>query len=237
MLNLCSRLSFSILLIAQFITLSASANIDQLAGLLRNGDIVFIQSKTPRSSALGEVMKKRGELKPYPWTHVGMAFKFPVGERSKIVEFSDEGEWMVAESVGPVKLTPLSSFIKNLNYDVKRLKSGVNFEQANKLFEVGKKHIKKTYDFYYLDPVRYCSGYVVTTYKDALSIELATPTLISTMPMEGKSTAAVLKEMFPASNEKTSKSKAPMTFEEWKTKTTITPRALYDSPLIETVLN
>ncbi|MEQ9187085.1 MAG: YiiX/YebB-like N1pC/P60 family cysteine hydrolase, partial [Cryomorphaceae bacterium] len=71
---------------------------------LRDGDLIFQSSTQGQSLAVQLATRSK-------WSHVGMLFEV-------------EGQWMVFEAVGPVKFTPLRTWIahgEGHHYVVKRL--------------------------------------------------------------------------------------------------------------------
>ncbi len=188
---------------------------------LRNGDIVFIRSKSDQSKALEEVTQSI-------WTHMGIALKLDSTQK-QIVDSTDDGTWMVVHSGGPVRFDTLNVFLASgTKHSVKRLKEGVDFEKAQKLFKAAKPFAdKKTpYDIYFTVPERYCSGFVATVYKKALGIELGVESTIAELEMKGPEAQKILSQRF------SSKARAQFTVEKWKTKTTITPVSIYNSALL-----
>lgn len=192
-----------------------------LAEQLKNGDIVFIQSKSSQSKALEEVTASK-------WTHMGIAFKLSE-DQQKVVDNSEAGQWTVVHSGGPVRFDALETFLNSgTKYTVKRLKEGVSFEKAQKLFKSAKPYADKRtpYDIYFTTQERYCSGYVSLVFKKALGVELGVEASISDLKLNGPEAKKIIQQRFSV------RANAPFSVEKWKEKTTITPVSIYDSPLL-----
>lgn len=192
-----------------------------IADSLRNGDIVFIRSKSDQSKALEKVTQSI-------WTHMGIALKLDVTQR-QVVDSTDDGVWTVVHSGGPVRFDLLNVFLgSGTKHSVKRLKSGVDFEKAQKIFNAAKPYAdKKTpYDVYFTVPERYCSGFVRVVFKKAIGIVLGEEIQIGNLNLSGPEAKKIIALRFAA------KAGAPFSFEKWKTKTTITPVSIYNSPLL-----
>lgn len=127
---------------------------------LMNGDIIFHES----TSSQGEELKLATDS---IYTHMGIIY----------IQNNDH---YVLEAVQPVKLTPLSDFIKrgrNNHYVVKRLHNAdsvLTEEALQKMKKIGTSFIGKDYDIYFRwdDSRIYCSELVWKIYKRALNIEL-----------------------------------------------------------------
>jgi len=208
------------LVLSAFFLFSLSSHA-ALEDSLRNGDIVFIRSKSDQSKALEEVTQS-------VWTHMGIALKLDATQ-SQLVDSSEDGVWTVVHSGGPVRFDLLDTFLASgTKHSVKRLKAGVDFEKAKKLFNSAKPYAdrKTPYDVYFTVPERYCSGFVAKVYKKALGIDLGVESTIAELEMSGPEAKKILTQRFSA------KARAPFTVEKWKTKTTITPVSIYNSPLL-----
>jgi uncharacterized protein YycO len=89
-------------------------------------------------------------------------------------------EFLVYEAVQPVKLTPLTDWIKrgeNGHYVVKRIKKSENLltpETLTKMKQIGEKYAGKDYDLYFewSDSRIYCSELVWKIYKEAFGLEI-----------------------------------------------------------------
>lgn len=118
---------------------------------LKVGDIIFHKSRSQQSKAIKEASGS-------DWTHVGILI-------------SKNGEWYVAEAVGPVVSTKLTNFInrgKNKDYKIYRFKHFDADTMKTKLIEAIKQQ-NKPYDIYFefSDEKTYCSELV---YKAMLSV-------------------------------------------------------------------
>lgn len=130
------------------------------ADLLKNGDIIFQNSKSTQSKAI--------ELATHsPYTHCG------------IIYIKDH-EYYVLEAVQPVKITSLASFIARGNagrYVIKRLKNAghlLSDSVLNNMKTIGNQLLGKDYDitFEWSDDKIYCSELVWKIYKRGAGIEL-----------------------------------------------------------------
>lgn len=125
----------------------------------KEGDIIFHTSKSAQSRAIQLATDS-------PYSHIG------------IITFQ-YNEAFVLEAVQPVKLTPLSNWIKRGEksaYVVKRLKNENLLTSAavEKMTAKAKEYLGKNYDSYFewSDDRIYCSELVWKLYKHGLNIEL-----------------------------------------------------------------
>ncbi|KON76141.1 YiiX family permuted papain-like enzyme [Leptospira kirschneri] len=120
---------------------------------ISEGDIIFHESNSEQSKAI-----RLATLSPY--THTGIIFKYG-------------NEYKVLEAVEPVKLTPLSAFIKRgkkNHYVIKRLKNRDNILSQSKLSEMkryGESFLGKHYDIYFgwSDDRIYCTELIWKLYN------------------------------------------------------------------------
>lgn len=128
--------------------------------LLKNGDIIFQNSKSTQSKAI--------ELATHSqYTHCG------------IIYIKDH-EYYVLEAVQPVKITSLASFIARGNaghYVVKRLKKSKQLltdSVLNNMKTIGNQFLGKDYDitFEWSDDKIYCSELVWKIYKRGAGVEI-----------------------------------------------------------------
>ncbi len=126
---------------------------------LKDGDIIFHTSTSSQSKAIALATNSN-------YTHMGIIFNY-------------QEKLMVFEAVNPVKITPLTDWIKrgkNSAFVVKRLKNHEGFSalEKMKLKKQGLKHLGKPYDllFEWSDEKMYCSELVYKIYKEALGVEL-----------------------------------------------------------------
>jgi hypothetical protein len=127
----------------------------------RPGDVLFQTSRSDQSLAIQLVTKSR-------YTHCGLV----VFQR---------GAPMVLEATGPVKLTPLNTWIargQGGNMVAKRLRDAdtvLTSDQSKRLDTVARTFLGRPYDplFEWTDQAIYCSELVHKVYERALGIELA----------------------------------------------------------------
>lgn len=128
--------------------------VSEVTPQLQEGDIIFIRIANP---FFREVAKTSNSWE----SHVGIVFR------------NSDGRWMVGESTIPVaKFTPLERFVKRSEdhrFMVKRLKGGLNSEEALKLREAAIKRNGVLYHlgFKYDSSRMYCSKYVYDSYLEA----------------------------------------------------------------------
>lgn len=154
-----------------------------LASRLRDGDLIFQRSK----SAQGQAIKAASGS---DYTHMGMIFIEP------------DGTPRVFEAVQPVKVTPLSKWIrrgKGGHFVVKRLKAAhapVAAASIAALRTAATAMLGKDYDarFEWSDKKLYCSEYVWKTYKRALNLELGRPQPWSELNMTGPAVRRLAKK-------------------------------------------
>jgi hypothetical protein len=125
-----------------------------LSAQLRDGDVIFHQSRSAQSRAIQLATKS-------PYSHMGLLF-------------SRNGRWFVYEAVGPVKFTPLDEWTARGNgghFVVKRLRAAV---PVARMRTVSERYHGKPYDFYFewSDQRIYCSELVWKVYKEAAGVEV-----------------------------------------------------------------
>ncbi len=126
----------------------------------KDGDLIFQQSRSSQSSAIK--LATKSDL-----THMGIIV-------------SVKGVQYVYEAVQPVKLTPISRWIKRgvgAKYYLKRLDEKIHkltAQHLKSMNEVGQKYLGKNYDlwFNWSDKEIYCSELVYKIYKEALGLEI-----------------------------------------------------------------
>lgn len=116
----------------------------------KNGDIIFHTSKSNQSQMISDVTKSK-------LTHVGMIF-------------INDGEAYVYEAVQPVKLTPITEWIKrgvDSKYTVLRSKKDISSEDLVTMKNYGLAQLGKGYDikFQWSDNKMYCSELVYKVYE------------------------------------------------------------------------
>ncbi|MEI1279619.1 YiiX family permuted papain-like enzyme [Leptospira venezuelensis] len=151
-------LIFSILLF--FILSPAMWANDELSQKLMEGDIIFHESNSEQARAIKLATKSR-------YTHAGIIFKY-------------KNEFKVLEAVEPVKISPLSSFIKRSqkgHYVIKRIKNRENILTEEKLAQMkkyGNSLLGKHYDIYFGwdDNLIYCTELIWKLYDKYAGIKL-----------------------------------------------------------------
>ena len=139
--------------------LGAAAPSSVFEDRLRDGDIIFHESRSSQSRAIQLATKSR-------YSHMGILY-----QRS--------GSWFVFEAVQPVKLTPLHAWIqrgKDRHFVVKRLRDRSVLTPAvlRRMRSAGDRHRGKPYDLYFewSDARIYCSELVWKIYKEGAGIEV-----------------------------------------------------------------
>ena len=175
----------------------------------RNGDIIFHTSRSAQSVAIQRATKS-------PYSHTGIVYV-------------ENGRAAVFEAVQPVKSTPLSAWIARGDggrFVVKRLRDADRLltpEALAKMRAEGEKFKGRDYDLYFewSDRRIYCSELVWKIYQRALGIEVGEPALIGSFDLSDPAVQAKIKERWrtsPPADERV-----------------ISPAAMFDSPLLETV--
>jgi hypothetical protein len=130
-----------------------------LENRLRDGDIIFHESRSSQSQAIQLATKSR-------YSHMGILYR-------------ERNQWFVYEAVQPVKSTPLDEWIKrgkNGHFVVKRVRDAnlLNPTRRARLRAVGERYRGKNYDLYFewTDSRIYCSELVWKIYKHGIGIEI-----------------------------------------------------------------
>ena len=118
--------------------------------------------------------------------------------------YKQGNDFFVYEAVQPVKLTPLSDWIKrgeNGHYVVKRIINSQNLltlETLTKMKQVGEKYSGKDYDLYFewSDSRIYCSELVWKIYKEAVGIEIGELENLGNFNLTDKAVKQKLKERY-----------------------------------------
>jgi hypothetical protein len=141
------------------LALAACANTPRLEERLRDGDIIFHESRSSQSRAIQLATKSR-------YSHMGILYR-------------NEGRWYVYEAVQPVKLTPLRDWIargKDGHFVVKRLadRSLLTPAVLKRMRAAGEAYRGRSYDLYFewSDRRIYCSELVWKIYKEGAGIEI-----------------------------------------------------------------
>lgn len=172
----------------------------------QNGDIIFQTSLSSQSEAIQVATNSK-------YSHCGMIF--------------DENGLYVYEAIEPTKLTPLKEWIargKNGKYVVKRLKNPEIIKRNYiKFTNACNQFLHKHYDsnFDWSDDKVYCSELVWKSYKNGLGIELGKLQKLSDFNLTNEIVKKKLKERYG--------NKIP------KNESVISPSAIFESDLLETV--
>lgn len=124
---------------------------------LREGDIIFQESRSDQSRAIQLATHSR-------YSHMGLLYQ-------------RNGRWLVYEAVQPVKLTPLDEWVARgagRHFVVKRLRTPLPPTALARMKAVGERYRGKPYDFYFewSDRRIYCSELVWKIYKEGAGIEI-----------------------------------------------------------------
>ncbi|HEX9984157.1 MAG TPA: YiiX family permuted papain-like enzyme [Thermoanaerobaculia bacterium] len=137
----------------------ACGNAPRMETALRDGDIIFHESRSSQSRAIQLATKS-------PYSHMGMLYR-------------QDGKWFVYEAVQPVKMTPLHDWIargRGGHYVVKRLRDGSVLTPAvlARMKKVGLAFRGRPYDLYFgwSNQRIYCSELVWKIYKEGAGVEI-----------------------------------------------------------------
>lgn len=174
----------------------------------RDGDIIFHTSRSAQSAAIQRATHSR-------WSHMG-------------VIFMRDGKPYVYEAIATVRYTPLERWTARGDdgrYVVKRLKNGLTPAKAALLRRAAGKYAGKPYDLYFewTDSRIYCSELVWKIYRDALGLEVGGRQKLREFDLTDRAVKAKMRERYGG--------RVPL--EE----PVISPGAMFDSPLLETVEN
>ena len=144
-------------ILAGALLILACGNAPRLENSLRDGDIIFHESRSSQSLAIQLATQSR-------YSHMGILFH-------------ERGQWFVYEAVQPVKSTPLHEWIrrgKDGHFVVKRLHDPLTPAARARLRTVGERYRGKSYDLYFewSDDRIYCSELVWKIYKIGTGIEI-----------------------------------------------------------------
>ena len=175
----------------------------------RNGDIIFHTSRSAQSLAIQRATHSR-------YSHMGIVYL-------------EQGQPFVYEAVQPVKSTPLADWIgrgEGGHFVVKRLKDADRLLTADNLARMkaeGEKHKGKSYDLYFewSDDRMYCSELVWKIYHRALGVEIGATAQLGTFDFSDPAVKAKIKERWQGSPP--------------QDETVISPAAMFESELLETV--
>lgn len=191
------------------ICIAACSNADDYQP--RNGDIVFQTSLSSQSVA---VQKATGSK----YSHMGIVYM-------------REGNPYVFEAIEPVQLTPLDKWIKRGKagrYVAKRLKQSDKLltpQALARMKEIGDEFKGKHYDLYFgwSDDRIYCSELVWKIYNRALDIEVGELSSFGDFDLSDPEVKALIKKRYGDS--------LPLG------EIAISPAAMFDTELLETVYN
>jgi uncharacterized protein YycO len=172
-----------IFVIVAFALLVTACNASTLS--LREGDIVFQTFPSSQTEAIQIATKSR-------FSHVGMILRL-------------NGKLMVYEAVGPVKFTPVDSWIERdvkKHFVVKRLKSAksvLTSRNLAKLKSVALTFKGKPYDsvFNWSDDEMYCSELVWKTFHRALNIDIGKLRKMKEFDLSSPEVKKILSERYP----------------------------------------
>ena len=177
---------------------------------MREGDILFQTSESAQAEAIGLATHSQ-------YTHCGVLLK-------------ENNEWVVLEAVQPVKKTPLKTWIahgKNHKYAVRRLKNAENILSSNIILQMhdkAKKYVGKDYDIYFgwSDSQIYCSELVWKIFQTTTALEIGKLQTLRAMDLKSP---LVQKQLTARYGNK-------IPYDE----PIISPQAVYESALLETVV-
>lgn len=176
---------------------------------IRDGDIIFQTSLSGQSKAIQLATKSK-------YSHCGIIF-------------SDNLKYYVFEAIQPVSVTPLDKWIargEGGHYVIKRLKNAdkvLTTEVVQKMRQEGAAFKGKNYDlaFEWSDEKIYCSELIWKIYKRAADIEVGKPEKLNDFDLTNDAVKAKMKERYG--------NNIPLN------ETVISPAAIFDSELLETI--
>ena len=179
--------------------------------ILQDGDIIFQTSLSAQSKAIQLATKSK-------YSHCGLIFK-------------DGNQYFVFEAVQPVKKTPLDKWIargKDGKYVIKRLKNADKIltpTVLSKMKSVGSEFYGKDYDltFEWSDDKIYCSELIWKIYKRGANVEVGKLQKLGDFDLSDEQVKKKMQERY--------KNNFP------ENETVISPVAIFDSELLETVNN
>ncbi len=176
---------------------------------INDGDIIFQISLSGQSKAIQEATQSK-------YSHCGIIYK-------------NNGKYYVYEAVQPVKLTPLEKWVargKDGHYVIKRLKDTDKLlisASLSKMRKEGEKFRGKNYDltFEWSDDKIYCSELIWKIYKRGANIEVGKLERLGDFNLTGKEVKEKLRQRYG--------NNIP------KNELVISPAAIFDSDLLETI--
>jgi uncharacterized protein YycO len=178
---------------------------------IRDGDLIFQTSLSQQSKAIQSATKSK-------YSHCGIIYK-------------EKNNYYVFEAIQPVKITPLDKWIargKNGNFVIKRLKNAdeiLTAETLKKMKQIGETFRGKDYDltFEWSDDKIYCSELIWKIYQRAAGIEIGRLEKLGDFDLTNDAVKVKMKERYG--------DKIPMN------ETVISPAAIFNSELLETVIS
>lgn len=188
-------------------SLPASSVTSPALSKLQDGDIIFQTSRSSQSRAIQIATHSK-------YSHMGIVFR-------------KDGRLWVLEAVGPVKLTPIESWIRRgarSEYFVKRLhKQHLSASAMKGLWLTGSSFIGKPYDPYFgwSNDKIYCSELVWKVYRTALGVEVGKLRELRTFDLSAREVQMKLKERYGSA--------IPLS------ESVISPADIFDSDLLQPV--
>jgi uncharacterized protein YycO len=177
--------------------------------ILKNGDLIFQTSLSGQSKAVQLATNSK-------YSHCGLIFK-------------EGNDYYVFEAIQPVKKTPLAEWIargKNGEYAIKRLKNSnsvLTESVLEKMEQEGQRFAGKSYDlaFEWSDEKIYCSELIWKIYKRTTGVEIGKLEKLKDFDLTDEVVKTNMKERYG--------NKIP------KDEIVISPKAIFESELLETV--
>ena len=172
----------------------------------QQGDIIFQTSRSSQSQAIQQATDS-------VYSHMGIILiknnKPYVFEASNKVKYTEIQNWIDRGVDG--------------KYVIKRVKAPLTDEQKNKLFNTAQSYLNKPYDltFEWSDSRQYCSELVWKIYSNAIGIQIGQLQKLKQFNLSSPAVKAKLTERYGAS--------VPLN------ETVISPKAIFESPLLVTI--
>lgn len=159
----------------------ACANAPRLENRLREGDVIFHESRSAQSRAIQLATGSR-------YSHMGIVSR-------------QDGKWFVYEAVQPVTMTPLREWIargRDGHYVVKRLRRPLAAAELARMQNEGKRHRGKSYDlvFGWDDDRIYCSELVWKIYKRGAGVEIGKLARLRDFDLSAPAVKAKMRERY-----------------------------------------
>ena len=192
------------------VLLAFAAPLSAAVPAVQDGDLIFQSSRSSQSAAIQQATRSR-------YCHMGLILM-------------RDGKPYVFEAVGPVRYTPLARWIASGvdgHFVVKRLKDAkqrLGAEAVARLRRATRSYEGKRYDFTFewSDEKIYCSELAWKMYRDALDLEISSLRKLRDFDLTPPAVRLKLRERYG--------SRIPLD------ETVVTPQDIFDSPLLETVL-